>query len=85
MFSFDFSTATSKPPIPETVIGKLYKAFDVPVYATLKGVSILLMIWLVDYCLTSQVIYGKRNLLITSHVKEVSSSTNKKNWLKWSR
>jgi hypothetical protein len=44
MFSFDFSTATSKPPIPETVIGKLYKAFDVPVYATLKGVSILLMI-----------------------------------------
>jgi hypothetical protein len=45
------------------VIGKLYKAFDVPVYATLKGVSILLMIWLVDYCLTSQVIYGKRDLL----------------------
>ena len=30
-------SSTSKPPIPETVIGKLYKAFDVPVYATLKG------------------------------------------------
>ncbi|VDI62691.1 Hypothetical predicted protein [Mytilus galloprovincialis] len=30
-------TSTSKPSVPQTVIGKLYKEFDVPVYATLKG------------------------------------------------
>ena len=38
---FILFVATPKPPIPQTVISKLYNEFEVPVYATLKGVGIL--------------------------------------------